>query len=422
MIKMSSARDKLCRKLKQYILYGGLEEDQYTAIAPDIRDYNRQILTILTTALLLFVMLQLLATFFSSTLAHNRSLYVLALAILSIFNLVSTTKVMDSQLGVKVYMYCIITGSYAYAIAMSVNNMIVKDIPAVTFVCLLVAMPVLFTDAAWRMGLVTLLSGVVFLRFSYTFNSYDVFRINHINVFGFTALSCVLTMIVSCNNCSRMAGNRMLKEEHVQEEERQNNMIEALADIIESRDADTGGHIERTGVYMEKLLSELSVQPAYRDLMTEEFTKAVIEATPLHDVGKIKISDTILNKPAKLTGEEFEVMKRHTEYGADILERTIGRFCTPYYQHIAHNIALYHHERWDGAGYPSGMKGTEIPLEARLMSIVDVYDALTSPRCYKKAFTKEHAIAIIEDGRGTQFDPELTDIFLHLVNPGSHAA
>ena len=139
-----------------------------------------------------------------------------------------------------------------------------------------------------------------------------------------------------------------------------------------------------------------------------------ISASPLHDIGKIKVPDRILNKPAKLDKDEYEIIKKHAKYGADIINRTMKTTDQEYFE-IAYNIALSHHERWDGTGYPNGIKCEEIPLEARIMALADVYDALVSERIYKKPFDKEASINIIKEGKGTQFDPRLTDLFIRAI-------
>ena len=149
--------------------------------------------------------------------------------------------------------------------------------------------------------------------------------------------------------------------------------------------------------------------------LSKEYCDNIVMAAPMHDIGKIEISDTILNKPGKLTEEEFEIMKKHSEYGGDIIKDTISNVEEQEYCNIAYNIARYHHERYDGKGYPDNLKGEEIPLEARIMALADVYDALVSERVYKKAYSKETAIKIIQEGKGTQFDPNLVPLFLECV-------
>ena len=144
----------------------------------------------------------------------------------------------------------------------------------------------------------------------------------------------------------------------------------------------------------------------------ENFYRNVLLAAPMHDVGKIKIPDAILNKPGRLDAQEFELMKKHAAYGAQIIETTMKNAVEEDYFRIAYNIAKHHHERYDGTGYPDGLAGEDIPLEARIMAFADVYDALVSERVYKKAYPRELAIAIIREGVGTQFDPNLAPLFL----------
>ncbi|MBQ8708435.1 MAG: HD domain-containing protein [Succinivibrionaceae bacterium] len=194
----------------------------------------------------------------------------------------------------------------------------------------------------------------------------------------------------------------------------QNHMIRTIADVIEERDASTGGHITRTADLVEMLLQGMAKLPKY-SFLTEANIEKIKSAAPLHDVGKIKIPDAVLNKPGKLTVVEYEIMKKHSEYGADLIMRSIKNVEDKKYFSIAYNIALFHHERYDGKGYPTGISGEQIPLEARVMALADVYDALVSPRVYKEPFPKSKAIEILREGRGTQFDPELTDIFINCV-------
>ena len=156
--------------------------------------------------------------------------------------------------------------------------------------------------------------------------------------------------------------------------------------------------LKRKGYYVEKL--------------TPKFISDVVMSAPLHDVGKINISDTVLNKPGKLTDEEYEIMKTHTIHGREIMEKAISTVQGESYLKEARNMAAYHHERWDGKGYPEGLHGQVIPLSARIMAVADVFDALVSPRVYKPAFSVEKAVQIIEEGAGTQFDPKCVEVFL----------
>jgi len=187
--------------------------------------------------------------------------------------------------------------------------------------------------------------------------------------------------------------------------------ISVLADVVESRDKVTGGHIERTQIYLRILLSELSRTEHYTDEMAKWDLSLLLPSAQLHDVGKIIINELILNKPGKLTKDEFELVKRHCAEGERIVEQIISKVKDDGFLWHAKRFAGYHHEKWDGSGYPRGLRGDAIPLEARLMAIVDVYDALTSERPYKKAFSHQEAVMIIEEGKGTHFDPVLADAF-----------
>ena len=193
----------------------------------------------------------------------------------------------------------------------------------------------------------------------------------------------------------------------------QEGLIIVLADVVESRDEDTGTHIQHTANYVELIMKELRKDSKYQEMMTDDYITTVVSSAPLHDVGKIKISDTILNKPGKLTDEEFEIMKTHTIAGKEIIEKAMKIVPDPMYLNEARNIAYYHHEKWNGKGYPCGLKGEDIPLSARIMAVADVFDALISPRCYKKAFSFEKAIEIIKEGAGQHFDPEIVRVFFN---------
>lgn len=189
----------------------------------------------------------------------------------------------------------------------------------------------------------------------------------------------------------------------------QNKMILGMANMIENRDNSTGGHVKRTSKCVEILVDELKSRDT--EIYTNQFCDALIKAAPMHDIGKIAVPDAILQKPGKFTPEEFAQMKNHAAKGAELLTTIIENVEDEYFVTIAKNMAHYHHERWNGTGYPSQLKGEEIPLEARVMAVADVYDALVSKRCYKDKFSFEEAANIIRDGFGSQFDPGLTDVF-----------
>lgn len=194
----------------------------------------------------------------------------------------------------------------------------------------------------------------------------------------------------------------------------QSNVIMSFADMVESRDENTGDHIRRTARYVELLAKAAADSDKYGDSLNEDFIKSLVRSAPLHDIGKVKIPDAILNKPGRLTPDEFEVIKTHTIVGGEILKRAFVNVSGGNYLSEAMDMALYHHERWDGRGYPKGLSGEEIPLSARIMAVADVLDALTSKRSYKDAFPLEHALAIIEEESGAHFDPELVKTLLRI--------
>ena len=192
----------------------------------------------------------------------------------------------------------------------------------------------------------------------------------------------------------------------------QDGLIITMADMVESRDSDTGAHVQKTAAYVKIIVEGLKKKGYYAQKITPKFMSDVVRSAPLHDVGKINIPDGVLNKPGKLTDEEFAIMKTHTTAGKKILENAISTVQGENYLKEARNMAAYHHERWDGKGYPEGLHGEVIPLSARIMAVADVFDALASPRVYKPAFPLEKALAILQEGAGTQFDAKCVEVFM----------
>jgi len=187
--------------------------------------------------------------------------------------------------------------------------------------------------------------------------------------------------------------------------------LEILATIIEYRNLESGAHIRRTTLLTEVILARMLDMDKFRPLLLAENVLSLIKASALHDIGKIGISDSILLKPGKLTPDEFDIIKTHTSIGSQIIDSIAASLPdNDMYLKYANDICHFHHERWDGTGYPRGLKGDEIPISARIISIVDVYDALVSPRCYKGAYPHDVSLEIITEGRGSQFDPDIVDI------------
>ena len=207
-----------------------------------------------------------------------------------------------------------------------------------------------------------------------------------------------------------------LRERTEQLVQLQNGVVFTLADVVENRDKNTGGHVDRTAVYTKILIEAMMDCGLYIDELRTWDLNSAVSSARLHDLGKIAVPDSILNKPDKLTPKEFSVIKKHPMAGERIIDNMISRTGAGDFLHNARLFAGYHHEKWDGTGYPYRMKEADIPLQGRIMAIVDVYDALTSERSYKKALTVEESTQIIEDGAGTHFDPCIADIFCEIKN------
>lgn len=227
-----------------------------------------------------------------------------------------------------------------------------------------------------------------------------------IGIASVSAFVMTITIIVLI-----MQGN-MRSFYHERVSRMQSGMITFMAEIVENRDDNTGGHIKRTAEYVERIAKELKRRGTYDDILTDNYLRDMIVAAPLHDIGKIHIPDAVLNKPGKLTDEEFAVMKTHTTAGEELLAHAKAELGESGYLNMAVEMAAYHHEWWNGKGYPYGISGEEIPLCARIMAVADVFDALTSKRCYKNAMPFEKAYAIIREESGTHFDPAVVESFL----------
>lgn len=206
---------------------------------------------------------------------------------------------------------------------------------------------------------------------------------------------------------------QMVAERTRQLERMQDAIIMAMASLAETRDNETGNHIRRTQAYVVALARQLQTHPRFREVLTDDNIELLSKSAPLHDLGKVGVPDRILLKPGKLDPDEFEIMKRHTVYGRDAI-RAVESYLggSNSFLAFAREIAYSHQEKWDGSGYPEGLRGDAIPVSARLMAVADVYDALISRRVYKSAFSHEEAVRIMREGRGSHFDPDVLDAFL----------
>jgi putative two-component system response regulator len=198
--------------------------------------------------------------------------------------------------------------------------------------------------------------------------------------------------------------------------------IECMTTLTESRDPETGGHIKRTKQYIKILAQKLRYNPKFKDFLDDDTIELIYKSAPLHDIGKVGILDHILFKPAKLTDGEFETIQKHCKIGASAIYTAEKKLGKNSFLHYAGQIAGTHHEKWDGTGYPKGLKGEQIPIPGRMMAVADVYDALITKRVYKEAYSHNKAVKLIFDGRGTQFDPDVVDAFMETEDEFRKAA
>ena len=234
------------------------------------------------------------------------------------------------------------------------------------------------------------------------------------------AISCIdilLIGIVQRNKAmidEEVALSNKVQEEMDRRNYIQNCVIEDLASVIETRDVSTGEHVARTKLYVGLIARELQKIEKYKELLSDKNIELIENSAPLHDVGKISISDQILLKPGKLTDEEFAKMKTHSKKGGEMIMNIFNNFEDDEFIMQAYNIAMYHHEKWDGTGYPEGLKGEMIPLAARIMAIADVFDALVSERIYKKTMDPIDAFDVIIKSAGSHFDPDIVHAIINI--------
>ena len=224
-------------------------------------------------------------------------------------------------------------------------------------------------------------------------------------------VSCIAAVLVIISIYLNMENPAIHGLEHYH-----NEMIMGFATLVENKDGNTGGHIRRSSAYVQLIAQNLKKNKKYRKLITKDYVDHLIRSAPMHDIGKIGISDAILQKKGKLTAEEFEIMKGHAAAGGRIIQETFGHLFDVEYKSMAYLVARHHHEKWNGRGYPDGLAGEEIPLCARIMAVADVFDAVSSRRCYRDAMPLAECYDIINRGRGQDFDPDVVDAFMMDLN------
>lgn len=397
---------KIFTNILNYLFFCGIPHKRYNEVRPIIWARNRRILRV--TSILSAIVTSILLIINLVLREINIGPYVILIGgSLLIFLLVMTLgrRFKNAYFSFTVcYGQMVLTIVYAVLLAVDPKN---ASIPSTSVIIFIALLPFTIDDRPIRMYGYMASECIGYLLIAYSAKTYEAFRLDLINCVTFTVLGAIFYYVVCSRNVKELShGTRI--------EKIQNNLITSLATAVEERDENTGGHINRTEQYVSLIVDKIKKKEKYSKL-SHLYFRYIVMASPIHDLGKIKISDTILNKPGKLTKEEYEIMKKHTIYGADVIKSSLSHVDDENYINVAINIAKYHHERWDGTGYPEGLKGEEIPLEARIMSIADVYDALRSKRPYKEAYSVEKSLEIMKEGIGTQFDPELASIFIDII-------
>ncbi len=403
-----SSRNHVLRRLREGVLYGGLNYRDFLMVRGLINRRNKEMLQLFSLSVAgLGYLLYLLSYSFSFMRDIQALCFIDGTFAWLIYAL--NQRFMRRPWVSLLLSYACMEVAFVTVFQLSFISWH-KYQPVTSTVVVLTVLPLLFLDRPWRMQLFVFTNAAAFLAYDFLRQTKmpDFLNVDFLNIVCFCIVEAILyylLMSIVVRGFAEQKRNDALRQ----------HMIENLAYIIENRDENTGGHVQRTSRFIAGFVHCIAKDRRYAHIMDEDTQRVIERAAPLHDIGKIKISDTILNKPGRLTDEEFAQMKMHTVYGARMIRETIQSEIDEDFYETAYQIALYHHERYDGHGYPRGLAGRKIPLAARIMALADVYDALVSERVYKKAFPKEKALAIIAEGRGTQFDPYLTDIFLEYV-------
>ena len=394
-------------RLKSLLLYAGIGQEEYSVISPMIWKGNIKTLR-MTIGFALCIGLAFLIPNLLIRPDYSRPYIILVLGSLLTIAVLMLMRHFNMHCT-KLYMavcYGQLFLIFLYSCLLSIQPAN-HDLPGVSVIVFITLLPLTIDDRPIRMFAFIIVEASIYSIFSYYCKDTRAFLGDIEDTLSFSLVAMGLYAVICTRNVKELYQNMRI-------ERIQNSVISSLATVVEERDENTGGHIMRCEIYVEKLLDRMKSEGSYLQL-TEEYSSYIAMAAAMHDIGKIKIPDRILNKPGRLTDEEYDIMKKHSIYGAEIIRKTMGDIEETDYITVAYNIARYHHERYDGKGYPDGLKGEDIPLEARVMALADVYDALISERVYKKAFSVEKAKEIILDGSGTQFDPCLVPLFLECV-------
>lgn len=402
------------------LFYGGLSKEDFQRVSKPVAEVNRKSLMFFSIVSGVFWIAGLIIYLLQDTYIQCRYVYIGAFIISMITLLLSTTLVKRYPRLLFPTLMLFNASLYAAGIGMAIFQ---PDIRTVLMIAIVIIVPSGFIQRTIVNNILQILSILVLAIVGHFYLVDDVYSFSLMNVTIFAIAGLVIGHIINKSRYQRYVYadsaeklvmmqknyNDDLQKEVELKTERilalHNQLILGIAMMIEGRDNSTGGHIRRTSKAIEILIDEIRKDDDFA--LTDEFCNNLIKAAPMHDLGKITISDAILCKPGKFTPEEYEVMKTHAAQGAKILHNILAESEDVKFRELAENVAHYHHEHFDGTGYPCGLKGEEIPLEARIMAVVDVYDALVSKRTYKERYSFDKANEIIISLMGSQFDPRL---------------
>ena len=402
------------------LFYSGLSKEDFKRVSKPVAEVNRKSLMFFSIVSGVFWIAGLIIYLLKDNYIQCRYVYICAFVISMITLLLSTTLVKRYPRLLFPTLMLFNASLYAAGIGMAICQ---PDIRTVLMIAIVIIVPSGFIQRTIVNNILQVLSILVLAIVGHFYLVDEVYSFSLMNVTIFAIAGLVIGHIINKSRYQRYVYadsaeklvvmqknyNDDLQKEVELKTERilalHNQLILGIAMMIEGRDNSTGGHIRRTSKAIEILIEEIRKDDDFA--LTDEFCNNLIKAAPMHDLGKITISDAILCKPGKFTPEEYEVMKTHAAQGAKILHNILAESEDVKFRELAENVAHYHHEHFDGTGYPCGLKGEEIPLEARIMAVVDVYDALVSKRTYKERYSFDKANEIIVSLMGSQFDPRL---------------
>ncbi len=403
--------------LKKELFYSGLSKEEFEQVKQPVCETNRKnlIAWAISTGLLWAVSL-----FIYASPAYDKCRIIFAIAIgIDVFVLLCALFFVKKRPQI-IYplMYLFELSALVCGIALAMAQ---PDVRTTTMIAMVIIIPTCCIDRIIITIVLELLTIIAYKMFGESIIRSDIFNWGLENLIIFSIAGVLVAHVINKSRFERFVYadstkkladiqknyNKELKKEVDAKTEHilklHNTFVMGMATMVESRDNSTGGHIHRTSEGVRILVEKMQEEGR----ISAGFFEKLIEAAPLHDLGKITVDDEILRKPGRFTQDEYNIMKTHTTEGARIIHDILRDTDSPEFRQIAENVAHYHHERVDGSGYPMGLKGDEIPLEARIMAIADVYDALVSKRVYKESYSFEKANQIILDGMGTQFDPSL---------------